>query len=190
MEIQFNKPRLWRANFEIAINGDSRFIATRKFPRLRDEIIMKDANGSELALIQQNWFWFKPSYSIWFTGGSIYLFETENVWHQIFCCSSSKEILQIVGHKKRRYSVFRGRRQIAAFWKDALTLFGQYRFYMVAEDDENPLLLTAILLSFQSMKRYYSGEVNTLEIDFGFAAEKQPFDTAWVEEQRKKCAVR
>lgn len=189
MEIELNIPRFWRASWEIAINGQLRFVSTKRFLTLsKREIIIKDTDESELARIQQKWSWFYPRYSIWLTAGELYIFETKcSLWERKFCCANSKEVLEILEHNKRRFSVFRGQRQIAAFWKDVFTLFGQYRFRMVAEDDENALLLAAVVLLCHSTIRYYDeGDGGLLEIDLRFAAERQPFNTAWVEEQRKK----
>ncbi len=113
---------------------------------------------------------------------------TSNHIHLVIYGDEDREVIprsmQLVAERTaQEYN--RRTQRYGAFWED--------RYHATAIDTDDHLaqclvyidLLAAILIILQSLKIHGSGDVNTLEVDVGFAFESRPFDVRSLEEHKK-----
>ncbi|MGZ0707308.1 hypothetical protein ACWPKO_03100 [Coraliomargarita sp. W4R53] len=166
------------SKYEIHTKDDT-YYAEKKIFSFADRIRIFSQNGSVLAKIKSHLFIFKPRYDFELFNSKVYQFICRKVWKGVFTCASGEDQYVLYTHKGRDYSVFRKKKQVAAFSKEKLTIGKGDTYHLQIDDNENLLVIICIALAMDSSDSENSND-QTVTIDFGnIGTEEQAFDRNW-----------
>ena len=115
--------------------------------------------------------------------------ETNNI-KLTFRCQINENNYELFGHNGNKYSIFKNAEQIA-YWDVSNVIFGEGDYYeIVANDDEDQLLLSAFCICVDNSKSNFSNELNPFSFNIGFNGRMlREFDKNWIPNKHNSGSV-
>jgi len=165
----------------ISVDGHDTYSAIQSHSLFRQEIFLYKTDESERPRIKitNKQAWFKATYDIVRWDNNTIQFRTKSVWRLSYYCSYGHDTYFIIGHRGRRFSIFRNKKQVAWWEKNILPWVGSYKFIIYADRDSDIDLVISFCLIIDN---YFDKDTenNTLHYDLGnIGCEERPFDLLW-----------
>ena len=166
--------------YRIFIDDEESHYASQKFLRMLGEIRLHPLGYDEASLIiKRNFSWLRAEYTIELYGGTTAYFDTVSWWKNHFACVLEDDEYDILIHRKRLYSVFKNRQQVAYWEKEMISFFAGDRYRIYCDDDADYEMIMAFCLILDNYHKGKKGK-GSMKIDFGFTwREARPFDNQW-----------
>jgi hypothetical protein len=151
--------------------------ATRKIFSLLPHITLQTNSDQILATIVGESL-FRTKFSIQVSGHA-YEYHCEKLWKGVDICEGPSGPFHLYQHKKRRYSIFQGETQVAAFSRD-LVVIGNGKEYDLRLNPDVDLNLILSMVLCLNTENDDDKEDSTMTFDFGHVGpEDRQFDESW-----------
>jgi uncharacterized protein YxjI len=110
----------------------------------------------------------------------IFSFEEINNIKLILKCQVGENLFQLYGHNGNKYSIFKNQKQVG-YWEKNNLIFGEKDSYrIIANDNEDALLLSAFCICIDNSKNNFQNELSFFNFDIGFKGNLfRKFDEDW-----------
>lgn len=166
--------------YTVFIDGLEKYIATTKLFRLFSEIVFEDLEKHLLKYtIKRRWAWFKYSYDLTNDKHSIFEFRTLSIWRRHYQCIVGTDNYEIIGHKGRKYSIYKNNNMIA-FWElNKFTWFEGDKYTVTANNDVDTELVSCFCIIIDNANSENKRQAMDWNIGW-FGPEARPFDAKWI----------
>lgn len=154
------------------------FAASRLFRFLSEINLFRASDEQGIAQIKRKLSFFKALYTITMSSGSEILFYMVLFWRNHYRCEYRGKTYDIYGHRGRKFSIYKGGKQIAWFEKKAISYFEGDNYRITANDDADVTLLVSFVVVIDNYRsrRHNRGIVN---FDIGNIFQARVFDESW-----------
>jgi len=167
------------SKYEVVKERKTLFKASAKFFRIFSEIeLLRNEDDHRLVVIKRLFSFFTAKYSIEMSNGSETLFYTVSYWKNHNRCEYRGKTYDIYGHRGRKFSIFKNGKQIAYFLKEAVSYFAGDNYKLIANDDEDVVLLVTFVLIIDNY-RSRGKDRGAVNYDIGNIFQARPFDEGW-----------
>lgn len=132
-----------------------------------------------LTIRKQN-FGIRANYLIEDINNNSYWFQEINNLKLIMKCQIENDLYQIYGHNGNKYSIFKNNIQVAFWEKNSFTMGEKDVYTIIANNNENSLLLVSFCICIDNSKSNFSNELSLFNFDLGFNGNLlREFDSSW-----------
>ena len=123
-------------------------------------------------------------------GNKIFEFKEINNIKLVFRCQINEDNYQLFGHNGNKYSIFKNNEQIA-FWEGSEIILGEQDYYeIVANDNEDILLLSTFCICIDNSKSNFKNELSLFSFNIGFNGRMlREFDKNWSPNKQNSGSV-
>jgi len=153
--------------------------ARKAMMALNDKIEVTKADGGTVAHIQGHFSPLRAKHDIVFTDGRSYAMECEKLMSRVFTCTGSGESYTLYEHRRLRFSIFKGERQIAAIKKNLVVIGSGNEYEIQMDSDADAVLVACMVVTINSIE--FNDDDNSVNVDFGnVGPQGRPFDENWL----------
>jgi hypothetical protein len=166
--------------YKIFINEKQTYSAHTKLFKLLSEVNLFEENSSKSKItLKKRWSWFETKYDMYRNGNAKFEYRTVSFWKIHHKCQVGKDLYEIFGHKGRKYSIFKNKKQIAYWNKNCVTWFDGDNYRIIADNDCDVELIISFCL-INDNKTESNNSKNALTFDLGNSGpEARKFDNNW-----------
>lgn len=166
-----------RPVYNIRLHG-AHFIARARRFFILDEILVSDKHANIVAKINKKASLFKVKYII-NIDFKVYRLFTKTFWKPSYSCVGDSTYYEIIEHNKLKYSIFRDKTQIGAFFKSQIVAGAGDKYRILLDNDANYQLIVCMVIALDNARSDEKDEAS-VTVDFGIlAGELKPFDELW-----------
>lgn len=165
--------------YNIYINNKLKYTAASE-PLKTTAIINIYEKESRILIIKKQNFGIRANYLIEDINNHTYFFKEVNNLKLIMKCQVEEDLYQIYGHNGNKYSIFKNNTQVA-FWKKNNFTIGEKDVYkIVANNNENALILSAFCICIDNSKSNFSNELSFFNFNTGISGNLlREFNSNW-----------
>ena len=183
MEIDINQKKISIGDkYQIFIDGQMSYFASRQFLQLLPEINLFDTNrgGRPRMTINKRLSWLKAKYDITRWDYNVFKFRTKSIWKLHYQCQFFMDTYDIYGHMGRKYSIYKNDTQVAWWDKKAVSWFAGDNYKIHAGKDCDIDLVISFCLIVDNFS-HDNKDGNTVTYDFGnIGFQTKKFDKTWL----------
>jgi uncharacterized protein YxjI len=169
--------------YDVRVNGESTYRASgMPFAILGGSLTVSDTNGNTCAQIVRKPYVIRPNYQIVLSSGAVFHFKALSLIKGIYHCRNGSSQYFLYVHKGLLASIFRIDKQVAALMKSEITVLSGDYYSMLADDDEDKLILACIGIVFDNCGGVIGvSSAGIQETNFGniIFRKDHPFDESW-----------
>ena len=143
--------------------------------------VYNSENNKQILKIAKRNFGIRANYLIEdLRNNQIYSFEEINNIKLHLKCQIGENLFQLYGHNGNKYSIYKNQIQIAFWEKNNLILRENDSYKILANANEDPLILSAFCICIDNSKNNFQNELSIFNFDIGFKGNLlKKFDENW-----------
>ena len=178
MEMEIEQ-RVWAIGAKFDITTPTEYYsASRGLFTLFGGYQLFNRQGQALVRIVRQFSMFKPRYTITLADGTVYLLANQSFLKGTYICEGGGEPYFIYAHRGRTFSIFKGKRQVASFTHQAVTVMGANQIDIRADDNCEVELILSMVLCVEAPQDQNNQQ--GISFDLGkIGPEERPIDPNW-----------
>ena len=181
MEIDINQKKISIGDkYKIFVDGQQTHYASTKLFRWLAEInLFEYGHDRPKYIIKKKWAFFNTSFDITRWDNNVFEFRTKNFWRHHYFCQVGQDFYEVLGHRGRKFSVYKNDVQIAWWDKNAVAWFNGDNYKLIADKNSDfELIISFCLLIDNTFSK--DNDSNTMTIDIGnIGLQTKKFDPTW-----------
>lgn len=165
--------------YSVIVDGVTKYSINSSVLKFLTRFRVTDTAQREVASIKKEFSFLKANYTIDIEGIGNTKFVTNSLWRSTYTLETPNGRYEILGHKKRKFSIFLANEQVGMFQKNMISIGDGDTYLGVANDNENILLINSIVVAIDNYSSNDS-DGSTITFDLGnIGPEEKPYDENW-----------